>query len=106
MKSIKFEDKFVPVLLSGKKDTTWRIDDEKGISAGDEIALCRKDGKEFARAKVLWVREKTYGTLTEEDKCGADVFASEKEMYEAFSQHYGFPVTPSTKVKVIKFRLL
>ncbi len=53
MKSIKFEDIFVPIIFSGKKDTTWRINDEKNIAAGDEISLCYKNGKEFARAKVL-----------------------------------------------------
>jgi len=56
------------MILAGEKDVTWRIDDEKNISAGDELSLLRKeDLNEFARAKVLRTKETTFGQLGPEE---------------------------------------
>src|SRR3990167_11370253 len=110
MKKLRFAEPLPRLILIGKKDTTWRINDEKEISCGDELSLCYGDGpnkeSEFARAKVLWIKETTFGELTEEDYKWHEKFANEKEMYETYSRYYNTRVMPQTRVKVIKFKLL
>ena len=110
MKKLRFAEPLPRLILIGKKDTTWRINDEKEISCGDELSLCYGEGpnkeSEFARAKVIWIKETTFGELTEEDYVGHEKFGSEKEMYETYSRYYNIKVLPQTRLKVIKFKLL
>lgn len=106
MKPLKFAEPLPEKVLSGEKDTTWRIDDEKGITVNDKLSLRYTDGEEFGRAEVLWVKKTTFGRLTEEDREGHESFESEKEMYETYSGYYDVDVGPETEVKVIKFELV
>ena len=106
MKKLKFSEPLPELILRGEKDRTWRINDEKGIKVDDLLSLCYNDGREFAKAKVTWIKEKTFGELTKEDKEGHEEFSSDKEMYETYSKYYRMEVTPKTRLKVIKFSLL
>jgi hypothetical protein len=106
MKKLKFSDPLPELILTGQKDLTWRIEDEKGIAVGDELSLCHKDGKEFAKAKVTAVKEATFGNMAEEDKRGHEEFSSDEEMYKTYSKYYKMKVTPKTRVKIIRFKLL
>ena len=107
---VRFSEPLPRLIQMGKKDTTWRINDEKNISCGDELSLCYGEGlrkeEEFARARVLWIKETTFEELTEEDYSGHEKFGSEKEMYETYLRYYNLKVVPQTRVKVIKFKLL
>jgi len=106
MKSLKFAENLIDSILEGKKDITWRINDNKNISKGDVISLCYKDGKEFAKAEVLWAKEKRFKNLTEEDLRGHEKFSSPDEMYTTYSGYYNQEVGPETEVKIIKYRLV
>ncbi len=66
MKRLKFSEPLPEKILSGQKNTTWRINDDKNIMVNDILSLCHKDGTEFAKAKVINVRETTLGDLTDE----------------------------------------
>ena len=81
MKLLHFSEPLPDIILEGSKDTTWRINDQKDISIDDILSLCHNDGTEFARAKVLWVKETKFGLLTEDDKEGHEKFSSDEEMY-------------------------
>ena len=106
MKQLKFSEPLPKLVLGRQKDTTWRINDNKQITAGDQLSLCYNDGQEFAKTEVIWVKETTFQNLTEEDKEGHEKFSSEKEMYQTYSGYYNMKVEPKTRVKIIKFRLL
>ncbi|HAP73778.1 TPA: hypothetical protein DCZ46_00720 [Candidatus Campbellbacteria bacterium] len=107
MKTLKFRKKLADMILSNTKDTTWRLFDDKDLSAGDEISfLVWETGEEFKRAKILDVNETTFGKLTDEDWNGHEKFESEKEMYETYSGYYHRPVDENSPVKVIKFELI
>lgn len=106
MKRLKFVEPLPSMILSGVKFTTWRINDEKNIVVGDVLSFCYVDGREFARAKVYSVRETAFGGLNDDDKAGHEPYSSEDAMYKWFSAHYVMQVTPETKLKVIKFKLL
>lgn len=106
MKRLRFAEPLPGLVLNGVKNTTWRINDDKDLSVGDELQLCYVDGREFAKAKIIKVRETKFQDLTQDDNDGHEKFSSEKEMYETYSKYYNLKVTPQTRVKVIKFRLL
>ncbi len=72
---------------------------------GDIISLCTNAGREFAKAKVVWIKETTFRSLSREDFEGHEEFASPEEMYQAYSKWYKMEVTPDTMVTVIKFKL-
>lgn len=105
MKRLKFAPELVAKVLSGKKFSTWRINDDKNIQKGDVISLCHVNGEEFAKAEIIKVKETIFENLTEEDWKGHEKFKSEKEMYETYSEYYNTKVTPKTKLKIIKFGL-
>ena len=106
MKQLKFANPLPERVLNGEKTATWRINDKKGIVKGDKLSLCYHDGREFAKAIAIRVKETRFKDLTEEDWKGHEKFSSEEEMYKTYSDYYGFEVTPETKVKLIRFRLL
>ncbi|MFH0889702.1 MAG: ASCH domain-containing protein [Candidatus Aenigmatarchaeota archaeon] len=105
MKRLKFLDYLPELILTGKKNTTWRVNDEKNIQRGDELSLCNKDGVEFARAVVIKAKETVFGKLTEDDKKGHENFANNEEMYKTYSRYYKMEIAPETRLKIIKFRL-
>lgn len=107
MKTLKFASKLVPLILEGKKTTTWRLFDDKNIEAGDELSFLEFGiEKEFARAKVLYVRKKKLGEVTPEDFTeGHEAYASREEMFEVFRSYYGDRASESADLKIIKFKL-
>jgi len=106
MEQLRFAEPLPSLVLEGKKDTTWRINNNKEISAEDQISLCYNDRREFAKAVVIWVKETTFENLSDEDKKGHEKFSSDEEMYQTYSGYYNMKVEPKTKVKIIKFKLL
>lgn len=106
MKQLRFAEPLPKLVLNGQKNTSWRINNYKNISAGDQLSLCYNDGQEFAKAEVIWVKETTFANLTDEDKQGHEKFMSDKEMYHIYSGYYNMKVEPKTKVKIIKFSRL
>ena len=106
-KQLKFVDWKVPLILSGKKKSTWRLFDDKYIKAGDIVDLIERPSLIiFARAKIIDVWEKPFRALTHKDKQGHEEFSTDEEMYQTYSNYYQQPVGPETKVKIIKFKTL
>lgn len=107
MKSLKFRSYLVPLVLSGQKNATWRLFDDKDIQVGDEVELLEfVTNRHFADAKVTIVVEKPLGELTEADKAGHEGFVSNEEMYSTYETYYQQPVGPKTIVKIIWFELV
>ncbi|MEK7170732.1 MAG: ASCH domain-containing protein [Patescibacteria group bacterium] len=106
MKTLKFAENLVPLVLSGEKYSTWRLFDDKNIQEGDEINFVSAETNEvFARASVTKVIERAMGKLKQEEIEGHEKYASDEEMYETFSDYYKRSVGPDTIVKVIWFQL-
>lgn len=105
MKTLMFREPLPAKVLRCEKDVTWRVNDTRGIKTGDELSLCLNDGTRFAKAVAIEVHEKRFRDLTDEDKKGHEPFRSGREMYDIYSRYYGYPVTPDSLVKIIKFRL-
>ncbi len=106
MKTLKFASPLPEKILKREKTTTWRVNDDKDLNIGDELSLCYTNGKEFAKAKVTNTNKTQFKDLTASDWEGHEKFSSTEEMYETYSGYYNIKITPSTKLKVIKFKLL
>jgi len=105
-KKIRFADGLPELILSGKKTSTWRINDEKKVEAGDIISLCGNNKEEFAKALVKEVKMVAFSKMTKQDKDGHETYASKKDMLAKFSKYYGFEVKMETEVKIIKFKII
>lgn len=107
MKTLKFAEHLVPMILSKEKTSTWRMFDEKDLKVDDELSfLHEKTGKEFARARIICVEEKPLGKIDAADLVGHERYASREEMVETFQSYYGNKVTEDTIVKMVDFELL
>lgn len=105
-KTLKFRKELAQLILDGKKNTTWRLFDDKELSEGDEVQLVNWDTREvFGDAVLSSVREKKMKELTEEDFDGHEKFSSDEEMYATYRKYYGEGVGPETLVKIIRFTL-
>ena len=104
MKTLKFKQHLVFLILSGEKTSTWRLFDDKNLQVGDKIEFINKDALEtFGYGKIIDVKEKKLGELKDSDFSGHEKFSSDKEMYQTYSKYYNREVTPDDIVKMIDF---
>ncbi len=106
-KQLKFWEPLPSKILNGEKDTTWRVDDDRNLRAGDHLSLVTKAGDTFATAEIVWTKRTTFSELDAEDTDGHESFESDEDMYEQYNAYY--PETnigPDTPLKVVKFSLL
>ena len=107
MKTLKFERRLVDLVLSGKKNTTWRVFDDKNLTKGDAVVFINaQTGKQFAKAKLTNVKETTFGKLTKNNTKGHKKYSSLDAMLKTFSSYYSELITKETSLKVIKFKLV
>ena len=106
IKTLRFSPDLIPLILSGKKTSTWRLWDDKDLKINDRLELLKKgsDAK-FGQAKVTEVIEKKMGELTLEDKKGHEGFLSDRQMYKTYTKYYGREVNSETVVKIVRFNL-
>ena len=106
MKRIKFYEDLVPLILSGKKTSTWRLYDDKDLQVGDELEfVVTQTGKVFAKARIIKIRETTLGEITEKDFNGHETYKSREEMFETYKKYYGDKATPDAPLKMIWFKV-
>lgn len=105
-KVIKFRDYLAEMVLTGEKDLTWRLFDDKNFMEGDDVDLINwNTGEKFGEAVLIKVWEKKMGELEEPDFDGHEKFADDEEMYRTYRTYYGDRVGPDTFVKIIRFKL-
>ena len=105
-KKIHFETKLIPLILSGQKTATWRIDDDKDLKEGDFLELLESGTEKFiGKAKILKIIEKPFKDLTPEDKIGHKTYQSEEEMFKTFTSYYEIDMNKNSTVKIAKYKL-
>ncbi len=105
MKIIKFRQHFIPEILNGTKNTTWRLFDDKDLSVGDEIELVEKETlSKFGEAKIVSVIEKNIEELLPQELLEHG-YEDVDGMIEGHKLYYGDKVDLKTKVKIIQFEL-
>ncbi|MDD2657645.1 MAG: NUDIX domain-containing protein [Candidatus Pacebacteria bacterium] len=104
MKTLKFAPHLVEKILSGEKNSTWRLFDDKNLQEGDELIFINKEtGEQFGTAKITSLKTKTLGTLTDDDRAGHEKYASDNEMYASYKKYYGDKVDENSEVKILTF---
>jgi len=107
MKTLKFRKNLAEEILAGRKTVTWRIFDDKNLQVNDKISLVVWETKEeFAKGKIIELREKKLSEINDQDFDGHEKFESKEEMLETYQKYYGEKVNWDTIVKIIKFKLL
>ena len=107
MKTLKFAENLVPMVISGEKTSTWRLFDDKDLKIGDKLSLIdRGTGKEFATAKIVFLKEKTLGEMGGSDFDRHENYENKEKMLETYKSYYGDKVTKDTVVKMIDFKIL
>jgi hypothetical protein len=106
IKVLRFFEPLPQLILDGKKDTTWRINDDKNLEKDDVLSLVDRERNEFAKAQVLWTKYTTFGKLSPEDTEGHETFTDIEELLKTYSEYYSTNATLETPVKVIKFKLI
>jgi hypothetical protein len=106
VKVLRFFEPLPDLILSGEKDTTWRINDDKNLEPGDLLSLVDRQRNEFGKAKVLWTKNTTFEDLSKEDVKGHEKFKNTGEMLLTYSGYYNVTTTLKTPIKVVKFKLI
>lgn len=106
-KTLKFRPHLIPLVLSGEKNVTWRLFDDKNIQVGDSMDMLNWETKEiFAECRVTAVREKPLRDIAAVDLTGHEEFVDKEEMLATYQKYYGERVNFATVVKIINFQLL
>lgn len=106
MKVLKFRKYLVPLVISGEKDSTWRLFDDKDLRVDDDIELQEFiTNRPFATGKIVKVLEKKFGELTDDDKQGHETFETDTDMYAEYSKYYRTKVDQNTPLKIIWFEV-
>ena len=110
MKTLKFNHDQAQMIADGRKNSTWRLYDDKDLSVDDQLKIIDKvDPDEPASWKVIGqgtvseVVEKKLGKLTAEDMKGHESFPSLDDILETYRVYYGQRVNLDTPVKIIYF---
>lgn len=107
IKTLKYDQSLVALILSGEKDVTWRLFDDKDLKAGEIVNFMNKQtGEIFARAEIIATTEKSLGEIQETDFEGHERFESREAMLATYQGYYGDRVNWDTMVKIIKFKLI
>ena len=105
-KTIKFTSFLADLILEGGKTTTWRLFDDKNLQIGDLLNFqLSETGKDFAKAKITGLKEKTLAEVNEADYGGHEKYESQVAMLNQFKKFYGDRVSIETTVKIIRFNL-
>lgn len=110
MKLLKVSHKIANLISTGRKNTTWRINDEKNISVDDDIGIVDKVNPKYpdswqviGTGKVAEVLQKRLADIKKGDLGAGEDFSSQPEMLRTFRKYYGRDVNELTPVKIITF---
>lgn len=107
IKVLKFRQCLIESILNRTKTTTFRLFDDKNISVDDVISLVNwETGKEFAKARVIAIKEKKMNDLNEADFEGHEKYVSKEEMFKKFSEFHNKEIAKENVVKIISFKLV
>jgi len=111
MKSLKFDHDQIPDILSGKKTSTWRLNDDKDISVDDTVQFIDKVDPEnpktwrvVGEAMINQVTQKRLADIDPHATGKHESFASFEDMIAAYRGRYGDAVDdPHTRMTIIDF---
>ena len=113
MKTLKLDHDLADMVRKGKKNVTWRINDDKDLSVDDHVQLIDKVSPNepsswlvIGEAVINEIIAKRLGDITKADMTGHEVYNSPEDMYAQYQKYYGDQVGPKTPVKIIHFNFV
>ena len=114
MEKIFFANDLVQPILEKEKTSTWRINEDVpfrrsntvGLKEDEIVALCDDSGVEFARARIVEIKDTVFGELSKEEKTDHGQFLSDLEMYQTFTRYYQTEISARSKLRIIKFEIV
>ena len=110
MKALKLTHDQAQETLEGKRQSTWRMYDDKEIHVGDNLELIDKVNPQnpstwrpIGVATITEVHEKRLGSIATADYEDANEELVPDELLSQFQKFYGPQVTFDTPVKIIRF---
>lgn len=110
MKTLKFNHQLAQMIISGKKTSTWRINDEKNLSVDDDVLVVDKVDRVdksswliIGTAHINQILAKRLGEINNADFAGHETYASKDEMMATFRGYYGDDINEKTTVKIVLF---
>jgi hypothetical protein len=106
MKRLKFNSELVPLILNGTKTVTWRLYDDKNLTAGDKLEFINSENNsKFAEAEIISVKEKPISQIDQNDRQGHEEVGEGDQLIEHYKKLYRRDVSPNESIKIIKFKL-
>lgn len=110
MKSLKFDHDQAELIRAGQKLSTWRLNDDKGLSVNDEVRFVDKvdpsrpeTWRVFGTAHIDRVIEKRLADVSSQDMEDHEKYASEGEMLKHYQSIYNNDVSLTTPIKLLHF---
>jgi ribonuclease HI len=110
MKTLKLDHERAQAVRNGRKNVTWRINDDKNLSVDDRIQLVDKVDANNPRtwlvigeAVITEIIIKHLGAVTKSDMALHEKYSTSEDMYAQYQRFYGNDVGPKTPVKIIHF---
>lgn len=105
IKTLKFSQDLVPIIESGAKTKTWRLNDDKQLEVGDELQfMSSATSTIFGYGQIEQVVSKRIKDLNDDDKTGHENYENDAQMLTEFRKFYGPEVTQESIVKVVKYK--
>lgn len=110
MKALKLNHDFAELVVQGKANATWRINDDKDLHVNDTVKLIDKvqplnpeSWVEIGTARITCVLEKQLGKITQQDMTNGEKLQPIEELLSIYRSYYGPLVNKETPVKIIMF---
>lgn len=110
MKTLKLDHELAQAVLSGKKTSTWRVNDDKDLHVNDEVTLIDKvdptdpaSWRAIGTAKISNILEKRIGEIQQADMAGHETYESTDALVKTYQGYYGPQVGVDTPMKMIRF---
>jgi len=103
-KKLRFRDEYIPLILTGRKRSTIRLEKKK-FKVGDTVYLASlSTGRIFGKAKITGITKKTVAELSDED-AKRDGFKDKISLIETLKSIYG-NIPEDTSVYIIEFKVI
>lgn len=104
MKSLKFNPRAIPLIITGTKRATWRLLDDKNLSVDDEVEFVNSvTGEAFGLGRLTQITIKKLGDVDLTSDEAEETYDSQEAMYDAFRKYYDDTIGPDTHVKIVQF---
>jgi hypothetical protein len=110
-KQLRFDSKYIPVILSGEKTSTWVVFDDQNLVEGDLVDCINNDDQQtFANGKIEKITTKEFLVALEIEKKNSylqegETYTAADVMYTLYKKQYGDKFDSKTPIKIIDFIL-